>query len=166
MFPVARALGAIASPLRSLPSPMGFASVLLQQVRHRKAFIKWRWPHKGLNHAGKGNAVWWQPLLPALAAEKCGWVKGQSNRDTKQNQMRMQQRLWDHAKRKEMTRRRAIFNELKLDARRDQIKSTYAEYADFLREHPQGFTPSPSRREQKLRAAAASAAEASAPTSE
>ena len=59
----------------------------------------------------------------------------------------------------------AIFNTLDHDAAKVRVREMIGRYADFLREHPSGFTPSPSRRQQKLLAAeAARAAAVEAPT--
>ena len=136
------------------PSPAAPGALFALQVRHRMGGPKDRWPNKpGRPHAGKGNAVWWQPLLPALAAENCKATGGQGANDAKRNQIRRQQSVWDVAKRKEMARRRRIFNTLDRDTMTDKIKSEYAKYADFLRQHPDGFVPSPSRRQQKRMAA-------------
>ena len=150
---VVRRVGAATPSLPSwlLPptlTPSG-PSLFAMQMRFRK-FPAWRHSKKaGRPHAGKGNAVWWQPLLPALAAERCANIGGQGSNDAKRNQIRRQQSLWDVAKRKEMDRRRAIFNALDRDAHMDRVRGQYARYADFLREHPDGFTPSPGQREQK-----------------
>ena len=146
------------------PAPAAPSLLFALQVRHRKAGPKDRWPNKpGRPHAGRGNAVWWQPLLPALAAERCKATGGQGSNDAKRNQIRRQQSVWDVAKRKEMTRRRAIFNALDRDTLTDRIKQEYERYADFLRQHPDGFAPSPSRRQQKRLAAQVAAAEVPPP---
>jgi hypothetical protein len=168
---VARVGGALPGLRAMAPAAPCFASPLAIQVRHRISSVNYasgqHRKHKaGRPHAGKGNAVWWQPLLPALAAERCPDV-GSSKRtnDKKRKQQRAQQAMWDRAKWTEMQRRRAIFNTLKRDAAIDETRRTYAEFADFLREHPNGFTPSPSPRQQKL-AARACAAETATPAPE
>ena len=133
--------------LNLLPS---LSTLFSNQVRHRKAYIKHRWKPRPGRMAGKGNAVWWQPLLPALATERAHMIGGQGGNDRKKNQQRYQQSLWDTAKRIESERRTAIFNTLKRDARMEKVKAVYSQYADFLREYPNGFKPSPSRRQQKI----------------
>ena len=75
-------------------------------------------------------------------------------RDTKRNQQRRQQSLWDAAKLREGQRRGRIYNLLKLDAQKDRIVNVYHKYADMLREHPDGFTPSPGHNQQKREARA------------
>ena len=142
-------------PLASaaLPSQPVPGALFALQLRFRKP-AAWRSPamkKPGRPHgAGKKNGTWWQPLLPALAAQRASHIGGQGSRDAKRNQIRAQQSLWDVAKRKESERRRYIFNQLKLDAVTDRIRDVYASYAGVLREHPDGFKPSPSRRELKL----------------
>ena len=47
---------------------------------------------------------------------------------------------WDTAKRIEIAAAyTAIFNTLKRDARMEKVKAVYSQYADFLREYPNGF---------------------------
>lgn len=163
--PLPALLGA-AAPRALVAAP---ALTMLQQVRWRK---RPAWDHSkkaGRPYAGKGLAVWWQPLLPALAAERCKSVGGQGTNDAKRNQIRRQQSLWDVAKRKESMRRRRIFNTLQHDRMTERVRGVYASYAEMLREHPNGFNPSPSRSEQKRlwveqrRAAAAPGVEAVPP---
>ena len=95
---------------------------------------------------------------------------GQGTNDRKKNQQRHQQSMWDKAKRIEGRRRRAIFSELKADAHKERVKGVFAQYAEFLQQHPSGFTPGPSRRQQKLlgaeQAAAQDAAAAEPPPAE
>ena len=153
-------LGAAAHPSQPVPG-----ALFALQVRYKKPAV-WRSPkmnRPGRPHgAGKKNGTWWQPLLPALAAERCSFISGQGSNDAKRNQIRHQQSLWDVAKRKESERRSHIYTQLKLDAVTDRVRAVYASYADLLREHPDGIKPSPSARERKLasRRAAADVAKA------
>lgn len=105
-----------ASPLAAaIASPLLF----LNQVRHRRA--------------GNKNGVWWQPLLPALAAEKCPEVQGKGKR-RKRYQQRVQQSKWSHAIRIEGTRRNKIYETLKKESEADRIRELYREYGEMLRQ--------------------------------
>ena len=148
----------LASPLASplLQRPMGpcpasglLSSLFSLQVRGRLSGNNYgqRKSKPGRPHAGKKHGTWWQPLLPALAAERCAYIAGKGSNKRKINQQRRQQSVWDIAKRKESKRRRAIFTTLKKDATRERVHQVYAEYAEFLRQHPNGCllytSPSP-----------------------
>lgn len=105
-----------ASPLAAaIASPLLF----LNQVRHRRA--------------GNKNGVWWQPLLPALAAEKCPEVEGKGKR-RKRFQQRVQQSKWSHAIRIEGTRRNKIYETLKKERETERIRELYREYGEMLRQ--------------------------------
>ena len=131
-----RLASASSSRLRSLlpPALPGLASPLVQQVRHRLSNNNYgqRKSKPGRPHAGRGNAVWWQPLLPALAAERCPEVEGKGNR-RKKMQQRKQQSIWDHARRKEGHRRAKIFAQLKREKEDEKVRQVYRDYAEMLR---------------------------------
>ena len=117
-----------------LPSPVPAAGALLAlQVRHmaRPMNAKQSPPPR---RAGKGNGVWWQKLLPALAnAESFPEVEGSRSNRLKKMRQRRQQSVWDHAKRKEGHQRSKIFAQLKRDKEDDKVRAVYAEYAEILR---------------------------------
>jgi len=85
-----------------------------------------------LRYAGRGNAVWWQPLLPALAPELVPNTPGKGTRKKKMQQRRAQS-VTDNARRKEGHRRSSIFRTLKDEAHTDRVRETYRDYAEMLR---------------------------------
>ena len=82
--------------------------------------------------AGRRNAVWWQPLLPALAPQLVPNTPGKGNRKRKMQQRRAQS-VTNHARRKEGERRAMIFTRLKEEKHTDQVRAVYQEYAERLR---------------------------------
>ena len=112
-----RAPAAVAS---AAAAPVAASAPLLQLLRH-----------KG-NRAGRGNGVWWQPLLPALAPQLVPETPGKGNRKKKMQQRRAQS-VTDHARRKEGHRRSAIFAQLNREAHHDRVRQVYRDHAELLR---------------------------------
>jgi hypothetical protein len=109
----------------------GMGGALLSlQVRHARPMNAKQTPPP--RRPGKSNAQWWQPLLPALAAERCPEVEGKGNR-RKKMQQRKQQSVWDHARRKEGQRRSQIFAQLKREKEDEKVRQVYRDYAEMLR---------------------------------
>lgn len=107
-----------------------------QQVRHKKGnrgVRPGRPRSRGGPHAGRGNYVWWQPLLPAMAAERVPDMKGKG-RKLKLNQIRRQQVIWNHAIRKEGVRRNKIFKMVKREKESEKVMEVYRQYGEILRQ--------------------------------
>ena len=110
--------------LPSLPAAVPRASSLLAPM--------FALPVRHYRKAGRGNGVWWQPLLPALAPELVPNTPGKGNRKKKMQQRRAQS-VTDHARRKEGHRRAAIFRRWKYEAETDKVRQVYRDYAEILR---------------------------------
>ena len=76
---------------------------------------------------------WWQPILPALAAEMYPNVKGKTGRLIKRQQTRMQQSYSMAHRRIEGRKRNLILRENKLQRVHDEVKEVYNKYAQILR---------------------------------
>ena len=104
------------------------AALTLLPVREAHAKSRGAWGSRG---AGKGNAVWWQPLLPALAPYLVPNTPGKGNRKKKMQQKRAQT-VTNHAIRIEGQRRSRIFSELKKLAHHEKVREVYRDYAAQL----------------------------------
>ena len=94
---------------------------------------------KNTPRSGRGTGVWWQPLLPAMAKDRCDHMlpkpKPGSGRNGKRARalVREQQKIWTHAVRIEGTRRARIYKQAKIEREGDRVKAVYREFADILR---------------------------------
>jgi hypothetical protein len=128
----------IAAAVVGQPAIVAVAAPLAatQQVRHKKGNRRVRPGKKRTRntpHAGRGNYVWWQPLLPALALERVPHMRGKG-RALKLAQQRKQQMIWRHAIRKEGQRRNKIFKAVKREKEKDKVRAVYREYGEMLRQ--------------------------------
>ena len=112
---------------------------LTQQVRHKKGNRRvplagnFRPKVKNTPYAGRGNFVWWQPLLPAMAPLRVRPMEG-SGRSLKRAMQKQQQIIWNHAIRKEGKRRNAIFKQVKREKEQEKVMAVYAQYGEILRQ--------------------------------
>ena len=94
---------------------------------------------KNTPRRGRGTGVWWQPLLPALARDRCDHMipkpKPFTNREGKRDRalLRKQQQVWTHAVRIEGTRRARIYKQARIEKEGDRVKAVYQEFAEILR---------------------------------
>lgn len=105
------------APRPSMPGP-SMLMCALGAVRHK--------------YAGGQNAVWWQPMLPALAPQLVPNTPGKGNRKKKMQQRRAQS-VTMQARRIEGNRRASIFRKLKNEEHHDKVKDIYRQYAEMLR---------------------------------
>lgn len=140
----------VTTPMLGAPAAVMLQARFLKPVGRRRAKINFGFGKrrrlagqkkqtKNTPRSGRGTGVWWQPLLPAMAKDRCDHMlpkpKPGSGRNGKRARalVREQQKIWTHAVRIEGTRRARIYKQAKIEREGDRVKAVYREFADILR---------------------------------